>query len=287
MARSGQQAPPRLTDEQKEQVEEVVQDPSFDAYVGNDDDKLHRLSADVEFDVPEDSREQLGGLEGGRISFSIEFSNIGGRAADRGARRRPPDRRADPAAPGPARRGARRRRSRRRRPTPPSGGAERPRRRPTPRSGRPTRSASRPTRTTSRSGPSAKCSSSRRGGAERRCALRGARRLAGRLPDDRPALLRARARAELQGGRDLVDRLARSQPGRRARGVVAGRRRRGLPLHDGLPDRALALARQPVRLHPAVRVLRRPDRAARAAALLGDRRSRCSCAARRSPAASR
>lgn len=73
----GQQAPPKLTDEQKEQVEEVVDDPSFDVYVGNDDDKLRRLSADLEFDVPEDARERVGGLEGGRISFSIEFSNIG------------------------------------------------------------------------------------------------------------------------------------------------------------------------------------------------------------------
>jgi hypothetical protein len=74
---TGQQAPPRLTDEQKEQVEDIVQDPSFDAYVGNDDERLRRLSADLEFEVPEDSREQVGGLEGGRISFSIEFANIG------------------------------------------------------------------------------------------------------------------------------------------------------------------------------------------------------------------
>lgn len=73
----GQQAPPKLSDEQKKQIEEVVDDPRFDAYVGNDDDKLHRLSADLEFDVPEDSREQVGGLEGGRISFTIEFANIG------------------------------------------------------------------------------------------------------------------------------------------------------------------------------------------------------------------
>ena len=73
----GQQAPPALTDEQKDQIEDVVQDPSFDVYVGNDDDKLHRLSADLEFDVPEDSRDLVGGLEGGRISFSIEFANIG------------------------------------------------------------------------------------------------------------------------------------------------------------------------------------------------------------------
>ncbi|MGH2838678.1 MAG: hypothetical protein ACRDJY_10095 [Thermoleophilaceae bacterium] len=73
----GQQAPPELTDEQKDQIEEVVDDPGFDAYVGKDDDNLHRLSADIAFDVPEDARDQVGGLEGGRVSFSIEFANIG------------------------------------------------------------------------------------------------------------------------------------------------------------------------------------------------------------------
>ena len=73
----GQQAPPELTDEQKAQIEDVVDDPGFDAYVGNDDDRLHRLSADLEFEVPEDARETAGGLEGGRVSFSIEFANIG------------------------------------------------------------------------------------------------------------------------------------------------------------------------------------------------------------------
>jgi hypothetical protein len=73
----GQQAPPELTDEQKDQIEDVVDDPAFDAYVGKDDDTLHRLSADLEFEVPDESRDQVGGLEGGRISFSIEFANIG------------------------------------------------------------------------------------------------------------------------------------------------------------------------------------------------------------------
>lgn len=75
--RVGRQAPPKLTDEQKEQIEEIVRDPQFDAYVGDEDDKLHRLSADIEFEVPEDSRDRVGGLEGGRISFTIEFANIG------------------------------------------------------------------------------------------------------------------------------------------------------------------------------------------------------------------
>ena len=72
-----QQAPPELTDEQKSQIEDVVEDPSFDAYVGKDDDRIHRLSADLDFDVPEESRDSAGGLEGGRISFSIEFANVG------------------------------------------------------------------------------------------------------------------------------------------------------------------------------------------------------------------
>lgn len=74
---AGQQAPPKLTDEQKQQVEDVVEDPSFDGYVGKDDGKLRRLSADLEFGVPEESRDAVGGLEGGRISFSIEFAGIG------------------------------------------------------------------------------------------------------------------------------------------------------------------------------------------------------------------
>jgi hypothetical protein len=73
----GQAAPPELTDEQKGQIEDVVEDPSFDAYVGKDDDVIHRLSADVDFDVPEDARDQAGGLEGGTVSFSIEFANVG------------------------------------------------------------------------------------------------------------------------------------------------------------------------------------------------------------------
>ena len=42
-------------------------------------------------------------------------------------------------------------------------------------------------------------------------------------------------------------------------------------VHDGLPDRALAVARQPVRLPAAVLVLRDPGGAATAAAVLGHR----------------
>jgi hypothetical protein len=70
-------APAQLTPAQVEQFASSVDDPNFDAYVGKDDRKLHRLSTDVEFNVPEAQRPQLGGATGGRISFSLEFKDIG------------------------------------------------------------------------------------------------------------------------------------------------------------------------------------------------------------------
>src|SRR5215216_5040487 len=88
----------------------------------------------------------------------------------------------------------------------------------------------------------------------------------------RSPLLRARTRAELQGGCLVVGGLARPEPPRRARGLGLRGQRGRRPLHHRLPDRALALARQPVRLPAAVRLLWRALRAAAAAPLLGDRR---------------
>jgi hypothetical protein len=71
------QAPAQLSDEQIEQFTNAVKNPRFDIYVGKDDDKLHRLSTDLEFEVPEAQRAQLGGASGGKLSFSVELSDIG------------------------------------------------------------------------------------------------------------------------------------------------------------------------------------------------------------------
>ena len=70
-------SPPQLTDQQKKQIQDVVKDPEFDVYVGKDDNIVRRLSARLEFEVPEKNRQQLNGLEGGSLSFEIEFSNVG------------------------------------------------------------------------------------------------------------------------------------------------------------------------------------------------------------------
>jgi len=74
----GQAAPPRLTDTDIEQLTEAVKDPSFDVYIGKADDIIRRVSGRVEFEIPKPSRAGLGGLDGGTITFSVEFRDVNG-----------------------------------------------------------------------------------------------------------------------------------------------------------------------------------------------------------------
>jgi hypothetical protein len=68
----------RLPDNIVRQAEEVIEDPSFDVYVGKDDDVIRRMSANVKFDVPEDDRQSLGGLERGSLELTIELADVNG-----------------------------------------------------------------------------------------------------------------------------------------------------------------------------------------------------------------
>jgi len=70
--------PEPLTEEQLDMVSEVVEDPSFDVYVGKDDDVIRRVSASVEVVVPEEQRARLGGIEGGSLRISVELSKVNG-----------------------------------------------------------------------------------------------------------------------------------------------------------------------------------------------------------------
>jgi len=72
------QVPRPLSQSDLAKVAEVVKDPSFDVYVGKDDDTVRRLSAHLELKVPEGDRATVNGLEGGTIDFSIEFDDVGG-----------------------------------------------------------------------------------------------------------------------------------------------------------------------------------------------------------------
>lgn len=75
---TGQQAPEPLTDAEIRRIAEVVRDPTFDVYVGKEDDTIRRVSARIEADVPEEDRDGLNGLAGGTLAFSIEFEDVNG-----------------------------------------------------------------------------------------------------------------------------------------------------------------------------------------------------------------
>jgi hypothetical protein len=75
---TGQTVPDPLSAEDIQRFGEVVRDPSFSVYVGKKDDIVRRVSARLEFAVPEASREELGGLESGTLTFSVEMSDVNG-----------------------------------------------------------------------------------------------------------------------------------------------------------------------------------------------------------------
>jgi hypothetical protein len=75
---TGQPAPPRLSEADIRELSEAVTDPSFDVYVGKEDDIIRRVAGRVEFEIPKRSRAGLGGMDGGSIAFSIEFRDVNG-----------------------------------------------------------------------------------------------------------------------------------------------------------------------------------------------------------------
>jgi hypothetical protein len=73
------QAPPKpLSEADIRKVGEVVRDPTFNVYVGKQDDIIRRVTGKIEFDVPEASRKSLNGIQSGAIEFEIEFSKVNG-----------------------------------------------------------------------------------------------------------------------------------------------------------------------------------------------------------------
>jgi len=75
---TGQSPPEPLSDDDIRRIGEVVRDPVFNVYVGVDDDIIRRVSGRIEFDVPREDRAGLGGLESGKLQFSVEFSDVNG-----------------------------------------------------------------------------------------------------------------------------------------------------------------------------------------------------------------
>jgi hypothetical protein len=81
--------PDPLSSEDIDRLAQIVRSPSFDVYVGEDDDVVRRVSASLEIKVPEGDRAQLGGIEGGSLRFSVELADVNGEQrveAPRGSR---------------------------------------------------------------------------------------------------------------------------------------------------------------------------------------------------------
>ena len=75
---TGGQPPKPLRAEDIDAIAKVVSDPTFDIYVGKDDDTIHRMAGRLEVKVPAQDRSQVGGANGGALQFSIEFRNVNG-----------------------------------------------------------------------------------------------------------------------------------------------------------------------------------------------------------------
>jgi len=75
---TGQAPPKSLSEADIRKVGEVVRDPTFHVYVGKEDDIIRRVAGKIEFDVPEESRQSLGGIQSGSIEFEIEFAKVNG-----------------------------------------------------------------------------------------------------------------------------------------------------------------------------------------------------------------
>jgi hypothetical protein len=75
---TGQAPPEPLSEDDIRQVGEVVRDPVFHVYVGEEDDAIRRVAGKIEFEVPEASRQGLGGIESGAIEFEVELSEVNG-----------------------------------------------------------------------------------------------------------------------------------------------------------------------------------------------------------------
>lgn len=72
------QAPKPLREKDVARLADTVDNPTFDVYVGKDDDVVRRISLRLDIDVPKDDQADVRGVTGAGITFSAELSDIDG-----------------------------------------------------------------------------------------------------------------------------------------------------------------------------------------------------------------
>jgi len=77
LGEAGKAARP-LGREEIERLAQAVDDPTFDVYVGKDDDIVRRVSLRIDVDVPEEERKDVGGITGASIRLTAQLNDVGG-----------------------------------------------------------------------------------------------------------------------------------------------------------------------------------------------------------------
>ena len=75
---AGGTPPEPLSRKDMRELGALVENPTFDVYVGTEDDLIRRISGRIELEVPESERSDLGDLEAGRLVFSVELADVNG-----------------------------------------------------------------------------------------------------------------------------------------------------------------------------------------------------------------
>lgn len=75
---TGQSPPQPLRRSDINAIAGVVKDPTFDVYVGKDDDTIRRVAGRLQVTVPKNDQSSVGGVKSGSLEFSIEFHNVNG-----------------------------------------------------------------------------------------------------------------------------------------------------------------------------------------------------------------
>jgi hypothetical protein len=70
------QVPTQLTERQKKQLEESIQDVRFDLFTGKDDKVLRRIEVEFGFDLPNELQEQAQGVESGKVKLALEIADL-------------------------------------------------------------------------------------------------------------------------------------------------------------------------------------------------------------------
>ena len=71
-----QQLPEELTQRQKDQIEEAIQDVRFDLWTGEEDKILRRIEVEFGFDLPKELQQDAQGVQRGTVELALEIADV-------------------------------------------------------------------------------------------------------------------------------------------------------------------------------------------------------------------